>query len=54
MIQLDELEGSNGVTRVMNVGGLLPAHASALGRVLLAHRPRRTVRGWIESYGLPP
>jgi IclR family transcriptional regulator, KDG regulon repressor len=52
MIQLDELEGSNGVTRVMNVGGLLPAHASALGKVLLAHRPRRIVRGWIESYGL--
>lgn len=44
IVNVARLEGRPGSVRVPRVGAVLPAHASASGKVLLAHRPWEVTR----------
>ncbi|WP_337844607.1 IclR family transcriptional regulator [Thermus sp.] len=54
VVYVEKLEGTRAVkVATTGVGVELPAHCSAVGKVLLAHRPWEEVLGIVEARGLP-
>lgn len=53
VVYVEKLEGSRAVRVAVSwVGARLPAHCSAVGKVLLAHRPEEEVETIVEAQGL--
>ncbi|MEF2277299.1 IclR family transcriptional regulator [Deinococcus sp. YIM 134068] len=50
-ICLDKVEGNAPLTNT-RIGAALPPHATALGKIILAHRPLSEVERWLGSGGL--
>jgi DNA-binding IclR family transcriptional regulator len=53
MVYIEKVESSNTVRMHSRIGKRVPAHATGLGKVILAYLPRSETLAVIDRYGLP-
>ncbi|MBX6353873.1 MAG: IclR family transcriptional regulator [Thermoflavifilum sp.] len=54
MVYIEKVESSNTVRMHSRVGKRVPAHATGLGKVILAYLPRAETLALLDRYGLSP
>lgn len=54
VIYIDKVDGNSAVLMASQIGGRMPIHSTALGKVLFSYRSEEEWEEYVRKYGLPP